>query len=149
MVLATFEQLCAKTSDQKTLCWLSSVKCQQTRVIFKYKRKYLFSEDIGENPTDHGDDREEEEEDKVGEEEALDLLHRRKPAEAREEDHEDGGDEDGVGGVHVQPVPQQFLQEGFVVHRPEAEGQKNYAAHLQMQIHTQIRIETNMQQIEI
>ena len=96
----------------------------------KHKQKDLLSEDVGENPTDHGDDGEEEEEDKVGEEEALDLLHRSEPAEAGEEDHQDGGDEDGVGSVHVQPVPQQLLQEGLVVHRPEAEGQKNYAAHL-------------------
>ena len=90
----------------------------------------LLSEDIGENPADHGDDGEEEEEDKVGQEEALDLLDGGEPAEAGEEDHEDGGDKDGVGGVHVQPVPKQLLQEGLVVHRPEAEGKKNYAAHL-------------------
>ena len=96
----------------------------------KHKQKDLLSEDVGENPTDHGDDGEEEEEDKVGEEEALDLLHRSEPAEAGEEDHQDGGDEDGVGGVHVQPVPQQLLQEGLVVHRPETESKKNYAAHL-------------------
>ena len=73
--------------------------------ILNYKPKDLLSEDIGENPTDHGDDGEEEEEDEVGEEEALDLLDGGEPAKAGEEDHEDGGDEDGVGGVHVKPVP--------------------------------------------
>ena len=88
--------------------------------LTKSKQKDLLSEDIGENPTDHGDDGEEEEEDEVGEEEAFDLLDGGEPAKAGEEDHEDGGDEDGVGGVHVQPVPQQLLQERLVVHRPEA-----------------------------
>ena len=103
----------------------------------KHKQKDLLSEDVGENPTDHGDDGEEEEEDKVGEEEALDLLDGGEPAKGGEEDHEDGGDEDGVGGVHVQPVPEQLLQEGLVVHCPEAESKKNYATHLQeIQIHT-------------
>ena len=73
---------------------------------FEYNlRKDLLSEDISENPADHGDDGEEEEEDEVVEEEALDLLHGSEPAKAGEEDHEDGGEEDGVGGVHVQPVP--------------------------------------------
>ena len=90
--------------------------------LTKYKQKDLLSEDVGKNPSDHGDDGEEEEEDEVGEEEALDLLDGGEPTEAREEDHQDGGDEDGVGGVHVQPVPEKLLQEGFVMHRPEAEG---------------------------
>jgi len=94
-----------------------------------HRPRHLLSEDISENATDHGDDGEEEEEDEVGEEEALDLLDRGEPAEAGEEDHEDGGDEDGVGGVHVQPVPKQLLKEGLVMHRPEAESKKNYAAH--------------------
>ena len=82
---------------------------------FEYNlRKDLLSEDISENPADHGDDGEEEEK--------KALLHGSEPAKAGEEDHEDGGEEDGVGGVHVQPVPQQLLQECLVVHRPEAEG---------------------------
>ena len=91
----------------------------------------LLSEDISENPADHGDDGEEEEEDEVGEQKALDLLHGSEPAEAGEEDHEDGGEEDGVGGVHVQPVPQQLLQEGFVVHRPETKCKKNKTTNLE------------------
>ena len=98
---------------------------------FEYNlRKDLLSEDISENPADHGDDGEEEEEDEVGEQKALDLLHGSEPAKAGEKDHEDGGEEDGVGGVHVQPVPQQLLQEGFVVHRPETKCKKNKATNL-------------------
>ena len=99
--------------------------------LTKYKQKDLLSEDVGKNPSDHGDDGEEEEEDEVVEEEALDLLHGSEPAKAGEEDHEDGGEEDGVGGVHVQPVPQQLLQEGFVVHRPETKCKKNKATNLE------------------
>ena len=96
--------------------WASPNKCSSSSTSLD-----LLSEDISENPADHGDDGEEEEEDEVGEEEALDLLDGGEPTEAREEDHQDGGDEDGVGGVHVQPVPEKLLQEGFVMHGPEAE----------------------------
>ena len=55
------------------------------------------------------------------EQEALDLLHGCKASKAGEEDHGGGGDEDDVGGVHVQAVPQQLLQERLVCHRPNAE----------------------------
>ena len=89
---------------------------------FEYNlRKDLLSEDISENPADHGDDGEEEEEDEVGEQKALDLLHGGEASEEGEEDHGGGGDEDDVGGVHVQAVPQQLLQERLVCHRPNAE----------------------------
>ena len=55
------------------------------------------------------------------EQEALDLLHGGEASEEGEEDHGGGGDEDDVGGVHVQAVPQQLLQERLVCHRPNAE----------------------------
>ena len=55
------------------------------------------------------------------EQEALDLLHGGEASEEGEEDHGGGGDENDVGGVHVQPVPEQLLQERLVVHRPDAE----------------------------
>ena len=99
---------------------------------FEYNlRKDLLSEDISENPADHGDDGEEEEKDEVGEQKALDLLHCSEPAKAGEEDHEDGGEEDGVGGVQVQPVPQQHLQKSFDVHRPETKCKKKKTTNLE------------------
>ena len=55
------------------------------------------------------------------EQEALDLLHGCEASKDREEDHGGGGDEDDVGGVHVQSVPQQLLQEGLVIHCPDAQ----------------------------
>ena len=59
--------------------------------------------------------------DLLREQEALDLLHGGEASEEGEEDHGGGGDEDDVGGVHVQAVPQQLLQERLVCHRPNAE----------------------------
>ena len=57
--------------------------------------------------------------DDLREQEALDLLHSSEASKAWEEDHGGGGDEDDVGGVHVEPVPQQLLQERLVVHCPD------------------------------
>ena len=68
--------------------------------------------------------------DNLREQEALDLLHGCKAPKAGEEDHGSGGDEDDVGGVHVEPVPQQLLQERLVVHRPDTKCQQDQATHL-------------------
>ena len=70
---------------------------------------YLFSEDIGEGTAHHEDDKEKQHEDIVGQQEALDLFHCSKAAKAREKDHEGWGNQDDVGCVHVEPVPEEFL----------------------------------------
>ena len=91
----------------------------------------LLSEYVGQGSSYHQDDEQQQHQDVVGQEEALDLLDGSEAAKAREQDHERGGDQDDVGGVHVQLVPEQLLQERLVVHGPHSQHQQHQATHLQ------------------
>ena len=52
------------------------------------------------------------------------LILRRSLTDASEhgeDDDEAGGDQGDVAGAHVQPVPQELVQERAVIHHPDAE----------------------------
>jgi len=82
---------------------------------------HLLPEDVSKGAAYHENHKKKEHQHVVREQETLDLLHGGEASEEGEEDHGGGGDEDDVGGVHVQAVPQQLLQERLVCHRPNAE----------------------------
>ena len=86
---------------------------------------HLLPEDIGQDSPDDEDNGEEEKDDEVREDEALDLLPGGKAAKDREKREDDGDDEHDVGGVQVEPAPQQLVQEGLVFDCPDGEGKKN------------------------
>ena len=90
-----------------------------------YLSPHLLPEDIGQDSPDDEDNGEEEKDDEVGEDEALDLLPGGKAAKDREKREDDGDDEHDVGGVQVEPAPEQLVQEGLVFDRPDGEGKKN------------------------
>ena len=94
---------------------------------------HLVPEDVGQDPTHAEDDHCEEREDWVCQQKTFDLLDRRETSEEGEDDDEVGDDDDNVGGVRVQLVTQQFLQKQFVIDRPNAQGQQNKAADLEME----------------
>ena len=90
-----------------------------------YVIAHLLPEDIGQDSPDDEDNGEEEKDDEVCEDEALDLLPGGKAAKDREKREDDGDDEHDVGGVQVEPAPQQLVQEGLVFDCPDGEGKKN------------------------
>ena len=96
-------------------CYLSEI----------YLIDHLLPEDIGQDSPDDEDNSEKEKDDEVCEDEALDLLPGGKAAKDREKREDDGDDEHDVGGVQVEPAPQQLVQEGLVFDCPDGEGKKN------------------------
>ena len=101
---------------------------------------HLVPEDVGEHPAHPEDDHHQQREHGVGEQQALDLLHRREAAEEGEDDDEGGDDDDDVRGVGVELVTQQFLQKQFVIDGPHAQGQQHKAADLEMENSFNIRV---------
>lgn len=51
-------------------------------------------------------------------------------SEDGEDDDEAGGDQGDVAGAHVQPVPQELVQERAVIHHPDAEREQDHSANL-------------------
>ena len=89
---------------------------------------HLFSKHIGNNASDDEDNGEKKKHNEVGQHEALDLLPRGEAAKAGEYSEDNRDDENDVGGVHVQPAPQQLLEEGLVFEGPDCDGKKDDAS---------------------
>ena len=51
-------------------------------------------------------------------------------SEDGEDDDEAGGDQSDVASAHVQPVPQELVQERAVIHHPDAEREQDHSANL-------------------
>ena len=89
--------------------------------------QYLLPEHIGKDSSDDEDNGEEEQDDEVGEHKALDLLPCGEASKAGEGGEHRGDDEDDVGGVHVEPAPQQLVEESLVFEGPYGEGEEDEA----------------------
>ena len=89
---------------------------------------HLLSEHIGKDTSDDEDNGEEEEDDEVGEDKAFDLLPGGEASKAGEEGEHCGDDEDDVGGVHVQPAPQQLVEESLVLESPDGKRKEDDAS---------------------
>ena len=87
--------------------------------------QYLLPEHIGKDSSDDEDNGEEEQDDEVGEHKALDLLPCGEASKAGEGGEHRGDDEDDVGGVHVEPAPQQLVEESLVFEGPYGEGEED------------------------
>ena len=89
--------------------------------------QYLLPEHIGKDTSDDEDNGEEEQDDEVDEHKALDLLPRGEASKAGEGGEHRGDDEDDVRGVHVEPAPQQLVEESLVFEGPYGEGEEDEA----------------------
>ena len=87
----------------------------------------LFSKHVSDGASDYKDHGEEQQQDEIGEDEALDLLLSREDAEGGEGDDGGGGDEGDVGGVDVEPAPEELREEGLVPEGPDGEGEEDEA----------------------
>lgn len=115
-----------------SLCYLGVVAIQfYGRVhLLLHPVVYLQSEHIAKDARSHHDYEEDYQDDKVGEQHALDLLVGTKGAQKRYDGYDASGhDQNGRRG-HVEVRSKETLHEGPIVESPNSDGEYNHSADL-------------------